>query len=91
MRLTNRSGMLDVPIPISVPDLSSSQTPNTGIIPFAVVNLYARAENYEEIEIEDLQIFANTITLQNLELIPLAEFPESWTQAEIFQTPAQNL
>lgn len=91
MRLTNRSGLLNVPIEITVPDLGASQTPNTGIIPFSVVNLYARLENYEEIEIENLQIFANTVTLQNLELIPLSELPDSWNQAEIFNTPAQNL
>ncbi len=91
MRLTNRSGLLDEPIQISVPDLSASLTPNTGVIPFSVVNLYARAENFEAIEIENLQIFADTITLQNLEFIPLSEFPDSWNKAEIFQTPAQNL
>ena len=39
MRLTNRSGILDTPIPIIVPDLSASQSPKTGIIPFTVVNL----------------------------------------------------
>ena len=91
MRLTNRSGLLDEPIQISVPDLSASLTPNTGIIPFAVVNLYARAENYEAIEVENLQIFPDTITLQNLEMIPLSEFPDSWNKTEIFQTPSQNL
>jgi len=91
MRLTNRSGMLDTPIAIQVPDLSASQTPSTGIIPFAVVNLYARLENYEEIEIENLQIFANTVTNQNLEMIPLSELPGAWNKAEIFNTPAQNL
>lgn len=91
MRLTNRSGMLDEPIAISVPDLAASLSPNTGIIPFSVVNLYARAEDYEEIEIENLQIFANTVTVQNLEMIPLSELPNSWNQIEIFQTPAQNL
>ena len=51
MRLTNRSGILDVPIPISVPDLSASLTPNTGIIPFTAVNLYARTKGYEQIEV----------------------------------------
>lgn len=91
MRLTNRSGLLDEPIPISVPDKSASLTPNTGIIPFAVVNLYARAKGYEAIEIENLQIFADTVTLQNLELIPLSEFPDNRNKLEIFQTPAQNL
>lgn len=91
MRLTNRSGLLDTPIEISVPELSASQSPNTGIIPFAVVNLYARLENYEEINVENLQIFANTVTDQNLELIPLSELPEKWNKAETFNTPPQNL
>lgn len=91
LRLTNRSGFLDEPIPIEVPDLTASQTPNTGIIPYTRVNLYARLNDYEAIEIENLQIFANTTTLQNLEMIPLSELPDSWNKLEIFDTPQQNL
>lgn len=91
MRLTNRSGLLDKPIEITVPDLSASQSPNTGVIPFTTVDLYAKLEDYEEIHIERLQIFPGIITNQNLEMIPLSEFPEKWNQAEIFYTPAQNL
>ena len=91
MRLTNRSGQLDQPISINVPDISAGQTPNTGIIPFSVVNLYARVENYEEIYIKNLQIFPNTVTTQNLELIPLAEFPDKWNKSEEFDTNIQNL
>lgn len=91
MRLTNRSGMLDAPIEISVPDLSAGQSPNTGIIPFSSVNLYARLENYEQIEIENLQIFADTVTDQNLKMIPLSELPDKWNKTEIFITPPQNL
>ncbi len=91
MRLTNRSGLFDTPVEITVPDISASQSPNTGVIPFAVVNLYARLENYEEIYIENLQVFANTTTDQNLELIPLSELPEKWNKAETFTTPPQNL
>lgn len=91
MRLTNRSGNLDTPIEISVPDLSASQSPNTGIIPFSVVNLYARIKDYEQIENENLQIFANTVTIQDLKMIPLSELPDQWSKTEIFNTPAQNL
>ena len=91
LRLTNRSGFLDQPIEIEVPDLSASQTPGTGVIPFAIVNIYARLNNYEAIEIENLQVFANTTTLQNLEMIPLSELPSSWNKLEIFNTPPQNL
>ena len=91
LRLTDRSGQLDEPVAVAVPDLSASLSPNTGETPFATVNLYARLPNYEEIEIENLQVFANTVTSQNLELIPLSELPEYWHQVEIFDTPKQNL
>ena len=90
MRLTDRSGKIE-PVPITVPDRSSSQTPDTGIVPFTSVNVYARLENYEQIEAENVQIFAGTITNQNLEMIPLSELPDKWTKAEIFNTPPQNL
>lgn len=91
LRLTNRSGQLDTPIEITVPDLSASQTPNTGVTPFTLVNLYAKLENYEEIEANNIQIFPNTVTNQDLEMIPLSELPEYWNQVEIFDTSQQNL
>lgn len=91
LRLTNRSGQLDVPVEITVPDLSASQTPNPGVTPFTVVNLYAKLTNYEEIEAKNVQVFPDTVTVQDLQLIPLSELPEYWNQAEIFNTPKQNL
>lgn len=91
MRLTNRSGQFDVPIEISVPDLSASQSPNTGIIPYATVDLYAKLNNYEQITVENLQVFSGTVTDQNLEMIPLSEYPDSRFRSETFETPPQNL
>jgi len=90
MRLTNRSGQL-IPIEIPVPDRSESLTPDPGERPFATVNLYARLRGYEQVESEDLQVFADTTTYQNLEMIPLSELPGSWDQTVIFHTPPQNL
>ncbi|MBQ9761583.1 MAG: hypothetical protein IJV82_00715 [Oscillospiraceae bacterium] len=90
MRLTDRSGKIE-PIPIPVPDLAESQSPNPGELPFARVNLYARLKDYIQIENEDLQVFADTTTNQNLEMIPLSELPASWGEKEIFFTPNQNL
>ena len=91
MRLTNRSGTLDTPVEVTVPDRAASQTPNTGVIPFTDVNLYARLENFETIEVENLQVFPATLTVQDLAMIPLSELPESYNQVEIFNTPPQNL
>ena len=90
MRLTDRNGLI-TPIEIPVPERSASLTPNTGETPFTAVNLYARLRGYEQIEIENLQVFADTTTDQNLEMIPLSELPGAWDQTEIFDTPRQNL
>ena len=90
MRLTDRSGRID-PIEIPVPDKAESLAPDPPERPFAVVNLYARKKSYEQVEAENLQVFADTTTLQNLELIPLAELPASWDQMVIYNTPPQNL
>lgn len=91
MRLTNRSGTLDQPIEIEVPDVSAGQSPNTGIIPFTAVNLIAHLDNFEQIRVERLQVFPNVITTQDLEMIPLSELPAQWSKEEIFDTPSQNL
>lgn len=90
MRLTDRSGQIE-PIPITVPDKAASQVPDSGIIPFTDVNIYARLQGFEQIEAENVQVFPNVVTNQNLEMIPLSELPDKWTQTEIFNTPAQNL
>lgn len=90
MRLTDRSGQI-APIEIPVPDKSESLVPNPGEKPFTSVNLYARLKGYEQVESENLQVFADTTTIQNLEMVPLAELPAGWDQTVIFDTPPQNL
>ena len=90
MRLTDRSGKI-TPIPIPVPDKAESQSPDPSERPYAVVNLYARLKGFEQTEAENLQVFAGTTTIQNLEMIPLSELPETWDQMIIFDTPPQNL
>ena len=90
MRITDENGQI-VPIEIPVPDRSASLSPNPGEKPFTSVNLYARKRGLEQVENENLQVFADTTTNQNLEMIPLSELPGKWNQTAIFDTPAQNL
>ena len=90
MRLTDRNGQI-TPIEVPVPDKSESQAPDPGEKPFTPVNLYARVRGYEQVESENLQVFADTTTIQDLEMIPLAELPQGWDQTVIFDTPPQNL
>jgi len=90
MRLTDRSGRID-PIPIPVPDKSESQAPDPEEQPYTAVDLYAHLRGFERVEAEDLQVFAGTVTVQELELIPLSELPQSFNQTVVFETPPQNL
>ena len=90
MRLTDRNGLI-TPIEIPVPDRQESLQPDPAERPFATVNLYARKQGYEQVEAENLQVFADTTTYQNLEMIPLAEMPDAWDKTVIYNTPPQNL
>ncbi len=90
MRLTDRSGQI-TPIEVPVPDKSESLAPDPGEKPFTNVNIYARLKGYEQVEMEDVQVFAGVVTTQDLELIPLSELPGKWDQTAVFLTPPQNL
>lgn len=90
LRLTDRTGLI-TPIPIPTPARSESLAPDPTERPYAIVNLYARKNGYEQIEAENLQIFPDTTTDLNLEFIPLSELPGQWDQAQVFDTPSQNL
>ena len=89
-RLTDRSGLTD-PIGIPVPDKSAGTSPDTGVIPYTAVNLYARLEGFEQVENENVQVFPDIITEQDLEMVPLSELPGSWATIGVFNTPPQNL
>ena len=89
MRLTDRSGRI-TPIEVPVPELQESLSPGN-VAPFTPITLYARLPGYEQIQVNDLQVFADTVTVQNLEMIPLSELPSEWSKSETFLTPPQNL
>ena len=90
LRLTDRNGRI-TPVETPVPDLADSQFPDPPERPYAVVNLYAHLRGYETVEAENLQVFAGTVTDQDLMMIPLSELPNRWDQTVIYSTPPQNL
>ena len=90
MRLTDRNGLTSS-IEIPAPEQSASQQPDTGILPYTAVNVYARREGFEQIENENLQIFPETVTRLILKMIPLSELPSSWDKTILYNTPPQNL
>lgn len=90
MRLTDRNGRI-APMEVPVPDRSESLSPDPGEKPFATVNLFAHLAGYERVEATQVQVFAGTTTIWNLEMVPLSELPNTWDQTAIFNTPPQNL
>ena len=89
-RLTDRSGLTDL-IEIPVPEKSAGTSPDTGVVPYTPVNVYARLEGFEQVENENVQVFPDTITEQDLEMVPHSELPDSWSKIDVFNTPPQNL
>lgn len=90
MRLTNSSGKIS-PVEIDAGEFADSQSPNPDETPYTLVNLFARKEDFELISIYGLQVFPGIVTEQNLEFVPLAEFPENRDESETIDTPAQDL
>ena len=90
LRLTDSSGNTE-PIKLEVPARADSQTPDPEQQPFIQLSIYARAEDYSQIQVQNVQVFAGTTTVQELNFIPLSELPGQWNETEIFNTPIQDL
>ena len=89
-RLTDRSGLTD-PIEIPAPDISAGTSPDSGTVPYTAVNIYARLEGFEQVQNENVQIFPNVVTEQDIEMVPHSELPQSWSKIQVFLTPTQNM
>lgn len=89
VRVTDQSGRTD-PIVIPTPDLDASSFPGDQT-PFSLCDVWAEASGFEVQLVEDVQIFPDTETIQNLELIPLPEQAPLRSRAEVVQIPPQDL
>lgn len=90
MRITDRNGMISR-IEIPAPEREDSQHPGAEEKPYRTVNLYAYKQGYEIIESENLQVFADTTTFLDLEMIPLSSASEFMDDIAVYPTPPQDL
>lgn len=88
-RITDRSGRT-TPIKISAPNKSESLSPSVAA-PFTDVNIMVEHIGFERVLIENAQIFADIITEQNIEMIPLGEQPDTFNMTEIVDITPQAL
>lgn len=90
VRLTNFDGLTE-PVDISAPDAAESQSYSPGAVPFAQVDVAVEAEFYDRVLVRGAQIFSDTQSMQNLQLIPTPTLPASYTQTQTFPISAQEL
>ena len=89
LRVTDANGRT-TPVQVETPDASASESPGT-VTPFAVGDIWAESPGYELLVVENVQIFAGTQTLQELELIPLPEQSATLLPEDPVNVPPQNL
>lgn len=78
IRQTNTSG-LTVPVYVSTPEPSSSQSPDSSQVPYATVDIQTSFPGYNRISVSGVQIFPDIETIQDFQLrpIPVSERNES--------------
>ncbi len=90
VQISDSSGLVR-PIEISTPASNESTSPNQNGAAFALCNVWAEHPGYAMLQVEGVQIFPGVETLQDMELIPLAEGQSSLQQRDIRQMTAQAL
>ena len=89
IRVTDENGRT-APVQVAAPDPAASEFPGS-VNPFAVCDIWAEAPGYKLLLIENVQVFANTQTLQILPLIPLQEQADNTLPENPVVIPPQAL
>lgn len=88
-RLTDVEGKTSV-IPVEAPDSYLSQSQGN-IAPFARVNVRIDHPEYKTVLVNDVQVFAGQVSVQEASLIPVDRNVPTDSRAQIFDVPKQNL
>lgn len=90
IQVTDSSGMTQ-PIPIQTPPAQESVRPGEAPRPFASCDVWAEQPGYAMLLVEGVQVFPNVLTIQPMELVPLAEGESSLSETEVRDIPPQTL
>lgn len=88
-RVTDRDGRTQ-PVEIETPDIVLSQFPSEET-PFATCNVQLDHPLYESVLVEHVQVFAETESIQPMEMIPLVEHSPKDEEFRVFEITPQNL
>lgn len=89
-RITDENGKTDI-IEIDTPDMELSLDQNNTVKPFTSVNIKVEKEGFIIFVIKNVQVFANRLSEQNIEMIPLPEKSEYDEFSNTYTVTPQNL
>lgn len=90
LRITDANGQT-TSVTVETPEEALSAQPQDRMQPFATVDIRVDRAGYGSVIIERVQVFANTQSVQNVELIPLPEAGIPSENVQDFIVLPQNL
>lgn len=88
-RISDEDGKT-APVSIPTPDFAAGLAPG-GASPFTLIDVWAESADFEPLRVEDVQLFPDTETIQDLLLLPLPEMFSPSIISETVQIPPQTL
>lgn len=88
-RISDEDGKT-APVTVSTPDAAAGLAPG-GSRPFTLIDVWAEHADFETLRVEDVQLFPDTKTIQELPLLPLPEMVSPSVLSEHVQIPPQTL
>ncbi len=89
-RITDENGKTDI-IQIDTPDMELSLNQNNTVKPYTSVDIKVEKEGFVIFTVKDVQIFADRLSEQNIEMIPLPENAEYDEYSNTYIVTPQNL
>ena len=74
-----------------VVEIELTENPEYDGQPYTLIDIYVYRDAFYTVKVEDVQVFADRITLQNVEMIPLPENFNEVDDVNIFVVKPQNL
>ena len=87
--ITDENGNTPI-VSIEAPDMALSEKPGNSK-PFSLINIRVIKDSFFRTIIKDVQVFANRITIQNVDMVPLPENTEGVNITNTFVVLPQNL
>ena len=87
--ITDENGNTPI-VSVEAPDMELSEKPGN-FKPFSLINIRVIKDSFYRTIIKDVQVFANRITIQNVDMVPLPENTEGVNITNTFVVLPQNL